>query len=386
MADADIRAATLLREFARRTGVAGMQPPRRYLWTDAFAVCTWLGLEQEPDASALAATLVEQVHATLGRHRGDDGRTGWISGLAEGEGLRHPTAGGLRIGKPLPERRVDEPYEPRLEWERDGQYFHYLTRWLHALDQFAACSGHPDARRWAHELADVAVRRFCLESAAGPRLAWKMSIDLTRPLVPGSGQHDALDGLVACLRLRAHAAPGDREGIGRIVATLAAMTAGQDLRTDDPLGLGGLLVDAWVLRQLPDRDHGDALAGRLLALAAKGVDGWLGQRPLDAPAHQRLPFRELGLALGLHAARRIARSLAAPRSDGEHALRAASARLERHWPLAGTIESFWSGPAHQAADTWSDHLDINAVMLAACLAPAGYLDLRGARGLTRAAS
>jgi hypothetical protein len=110
-------------------------------------------------------------------------------------------------------------------------------------------------------------------------------------------------------------------------------------------------------------------------LAASGLDRWLGDGPLEAPAHRRLPFRELELALGLHAARRIARSLAAPIAAGEHALRAASARLERHWAIADAIEAFWSAPGHQAADTWIDHLDINAVMLAACLAPAGYLDL-----------
>jgi hypothetical protein len=47
----------------------------------------------------------------------------------------HPTRGGLRIGKQLPERRPGEPYDPQVEWDRDGQYFHYLTKWMHALDQ-----------------------------------------------------------------------------------------------------------------------------------------------------------------------------------------------------------------------------------------------------------
>jgi len=43
-----------------------------------------------------------------------------------------PTIGGLRIGKHLPERRLDEPYDPVLEWEGDGQYY-YLTKWMLAL-------------------------------------------------------------------------------------------------------------------------------------------------------------------------------------------------------------------------------------------------------------
>jgi hypothetical protein len=36
------------------------------------------------------------------------------------EGEAHPTQGGLRIGKALPERRVDEPFDEQLEWERAG--------------------------------------------------------------------------------------------------------------------------------------------------------------------------------------------------------------------------------------------------------------------------
>jgi hypothetical protein len=43
-------------------------------------------------------------------------------------GAAHPTRGGLRIGKKLPERRPGEAFQERLEWERDGQYFHYLTK------------------------------------------------------------------------------------------------------------------------------------------------------------------------------------------------------------------------------------------------------------------
>jgi len=37
-------AIALMNEFAQRTGLTSKQPPRRYLWTDAFAVCNLLGL------------------------------------------------------------------------------------------------------------------------------------------------------------------------------------------------------------------------------------------------------------------------------------------------------------------------------------------------------
>lgn len=82
-----------------------------------------------------ALNLIEMVHEHLGKHHPKDERTGWISGLPEKEGEKHPTIAGLRIGKKLPERDRSEPFNDRLEWERDGQYFHYITRWITALLQ-----------------------------------------------------------------------------------------------------------------------------------------------------------------------------------------------------------------------------------------------------------
>ena len=71
----------------------------------------------------LALDLVKQVHETLGRHREDDERGGWISGLDEDEGYRHPTAGGLRIGKLLPDKQPYEPEDADVEWDRVWSVF-----------------------------------------------------------------------------------------------------------------------------------------------------------------------------------------------------------------------------------------------------------------------
>jgi len=125
------KATLLMRQFAERTGLTSDRPTRRYLWTDAFAVCNFLGLARltgERSYADLALRLVDQVHHVLGRYRADDTRAGWISGLGEREGEAHPTRGGLRIGKALPERGPGEPFDQGLEWDRDGQYFHYLTK------------------------------------------------------------------------------------------------------------------------------------------------------------------------------------------------------------------------------------------------------------------
>src|SRR5262245_36756552 len=100
--------------FADRTGLASDHSGRRYLWTDAFAVCNFLGLARdtgEQRFDALAFRLIERVHSTLGRHREDDRRHGRISGLTDAEGQAHPTLGGLRIGKGLPERDPIEPVD-----------------------------------------------------------------------------------------------------------------------------------------------------------------------------------------------------------------------------------------------------------------------------------
>jgi hypothetical protein len=84
---ATARAAQLMSEFARRTGLFPASPKgQRYLWTDAFAVCNFLELfARTGDELYLrpATDLIDQVHHVLGRYRADDRRHGWISGLDE---------------------------------------------------------------------------------------------------------------------------------------------------------------------------------------------------------------------------------------------------------------------------------------------------------------
>ena len=85
----------IMTEFADLTGLSSADKiPRRYLWTDAFAVCNFLELYRQMSNESykhLALRLVDQVHNTLGRHREDDPRTSWISGLDEQDGKIHPT-------------------------------------------------------------------------------------------------------------------------------------------------------------------------------------------------------------------------------------------------------------------------------------------------------
>jgi hypothetical protein len=373
-------AIELMRAFADRTGLTSAQPSRRYLWTDAFAVCNFLGLHEitgKDEHRDFALRLVDRVHHTLARHRDDDPRTGWISGLDEPEAERHPTRGGLRIGKPLPERGPDQAYDERLEWERDGQYFHYLTKWMLALDQVARRTREPRYNRWARELAETAEAAFSYRPAMGaPRMVWKMSIDLSRPLVPSMGQHDPLDGLVTAMQLDATAQrlsdPVEGPSLEDEIARYASMLQHSDLATVDPLGIGGLLTDAHRVQQLGDTGGfgtGDLVA-RLLAASLSGLQRYARSQELRAPAQYRLAFRELGLAIGLEAVRRMREgAVTDPRVRGQ--LQA----LSHFIPLGGQITAFWRDPAHRRSETWLEHRDINDVMLATSLVPNGFLDL-----------
>ncbi|RME35190.1 MAG: hypothetical protein D6786_02675 [Gammaproteobacteria bacterium] len=378
------QAIALMDAFARRTGVEGEAPPRRYLWTDAFAVCNDLGLARATGEARFrerALRLIDQVHEVLGRHRPDDDRQGWLSGLPDDKAREHPTRGGLRIGKPLPERGPDEPFDERLEWERDGQYFHYLTKWMHALDQAARATGEVRYSRWARELAITAHRAFVYRRPGrAPKMYWKMSIDLTRPQVPSMGQHDPLDGYLTTLQLIATAhALGDapQPELDAALKDYATMVAAGALETGDPLGLGGLLTDAYRLHQL--RAQGASadprLAARILEAAFAGLRYYAAAGELRQPAAYRLGFRELGLAIGLHAVARMrgeARETAATDPQERDLLEA----LARFLPLAREIEGFWLQEVNREAPTWTEHRDINEVMLATALAPDGFLRLR----------
>ncbi len=255
---------------------------RRYLWTDAFAVCNYLGLYLETHDDrykTLALSLVDQVHTVLGRHRDDDTRAGWISGLDKYDGERHPTRGGLRIGKDLNERGPSEPFDDSLEWDRDGQYFHYLTKWMHALYCAGRISGDPVYGKWALELAKRVHDGFTyLPSPGGLKyMYWKMSIDLSRPLVTSMGQHDPLDGLITYHQLQTQA-PGDSDkgrwpDLTGEITDMVGICRGKSWATDDPLGLGGLLWDAYKTAQLIVDHHfkGATLLNTLLDAALSGL-------------------------------------------------------------------------------------------------------------------
>ncbi len=380
---------TIMTEFARLTGLSPERnAPRRYLWTDAFAVCNFLGLYQGTGVEEfknLALRLVDQVHHTLGRHRGDDSRTGWISGLDEEQGRKHPTRGGLRIGKPLQERGPTVRFDEGLEWDRDGQYYHYLTKWMHALNRASRVTEDIKYHTWAVELAKTAHARFVYTSPrGGPRkMYWKMSIDLSRPLVPSMGQHDPLDGFVTYNELQATAAEKDEESIEKDlraeILDMAHLCQGKSWVTDDPLGIGGLLFDACRVAQLiaiGNLEQTDLLR-TLLESSLIGLESFVKENSLRLPVGYRLAFRELGLSIGLRAVETIRERIAKESTPlrNEDLLHSRLEILGRYAGLRKIIEKFWLEGANRKTSTYVAHHDINEVMLATSLSPDGFLEL-----------
>lgn len=381
-------ARELMLEYASLSGLRPAQPnPQRYLWTDAFAACNFLTLYRETKDDqfrTLALDLVHQVHYSLGRHRNDDRRTGWISGLGEKEGAEHPTIGGLRIGKEMNERKPGEPYDEYLEWDRDGQYYHYLTKWMHALATVALATGDPVYTKWAIELAKTAHSRFAY--APSPRVRklmyWKMSIDLSYPLVSSMGQHDPLDGLVTYCELQAQAdqSEGQKDWLPLHdeIADISRTCEVQQLITDDLLGIGSLLVDAFRISQLivTGKFPRKSLLPEVLEAALSGLDYYsLTTASARRPADYRLAFRELGLSIGLHAIGQMQKLIDQhPGVFGrDPSIFTLLQRVIPHFSIQREIETCWLEHRNRESQGWLDHRLINMVMLATSLAPDCFL-------------
>lgn len=287
----------------------------RYLWTDAFGVVNLLTMHKEYTIAgggcddtrylALARRLVETVHDVLGRTR--DGRSR-LPGATD----NHPLGGGLRIGK-------TDAHGP----DCDGQYHHYLTIWMFALNRMAMASGDMDYNRQAVELARAIHPKFFVDrSAARPRMIWKMATDLSAPLVTSEGNLDPIDGFVMFRLLQATALEaGDGEVLTEEIADYRRVMdrKGEHFVSSDPLDLGMTL---WTAHWFSDRETwASNLATRcfehlcqfLTRDARPVLLGLVGSTMLTSVADNlfeidqyltrnikfRLAFREFGTSLGL---------------------------------------------------------------------------------------
>ena len=212
---------------------------------------------------------------------------------------------------------------------------------------------------------------------------WKMSIDLSYPLVPSMGQHDPLDGLITYLQLQT-TAPKEAEhptwpDLQAEITDMAGICVDKNWATTDPLSLGGLLADAYKLAQLIAHHNLKQfdLLETLLEASLVGLQTYASQATLQLPVDFRLAFRELGLSIGLQAVEKL--QILVKENPGLFEARVyLHSRLEalrRYTPLAESIEIFWLERPHREAESWLAHREINMVMLTTSLAPDGYLRL-----------
>lgn len=205
----------------------------RYLWTDAFGVVNFLTLYQETSSTrylSLAKRLAENVHNILGWKRDGSSR---LPGATDQE----PLEGGLRIGK------VEATGS-----DGDGQYHHYLTLWMFALNRLSIATGDKGHNKNAISLAKAIHPHFVIKTGNTPRMVWKVSSDMKKVLVPSEGHLDAATGYVVCRVLQ------DTDGSDILKEEIADYEDlmekdGKLTASRDPLDLGMALWMCHILRE-----------------------------------------------------------------------------------------------------------------------------------------
>ncbi len=225
----------------------------RYLWTDAFGVILLVSLYDQLDQRIYlneAESVVAEVDRVLGRPLG------------------------IRIG--------EAP-------DRDGQYFHYLTMWLHALEVLGRFI--PDYRQKAIDLVRQIHAPFVVR---GHGVYWKMEDDLSAPCAGiGFGALDAFGGYVAYRQLDCELLAGEIADMRSLIEQSAAI-----LEITQDLGLGMML---WMSHFFPTEDWAKRQRCRCLdTLDRMWVPGGYYCREPLLP-DTKFAFTNFGVSIGLQA-------------------------------------------------------------------------------------
>lgn len=271
---------------ADEAGLCSDRHQRRYLWTDAFGVLSYISIakryetdnkpEEAQKYTQAANILIDVVHECLGKPRSSSPVDAMSPSTISPTGYV-----GLRIGK------VDTRQATDYGMHYDGQYWHYIDKWLFALSR---CGRNEEARRLAKSV-------FPYFFDTGPHgtghqggIRWKLSVDGTPPPQLHRA-HASDDGLVALIVLTI------LQQQQRDVSTTADFTYEIQLLqaslenyrpqvTDDPLGWG---LDAWYDEFLEGHPRRSALAK-------------YASSALDYEVHMTLPFRLYGAIIGARTA------------------------------------------------------------------------------------
>jgi hypothetical protein len=210
-----------------------------------------------------------------------------------------------------------------------------------------------------------------------------MSTDLSRPLVPAMGLHDVVDGLITFREVQqamtTMSVASELHAIAIAIKSLIGLCQRKNWATDDPLGIGGLLFDAWRLCQLFDRNsQADVdLLEALLDGCNYGLTSFVSAGNLARTISNRLAFRELGLSIGLKAVSAIAHRITNRGSYFEIRgnLRRSINLLQQQDSIGDEIIGEWLPHAVNQNKSWRAHQDINEVMLATALIPNTFLSI-----------
>ncbi|KAL8646133.1 MAG: hypothetical protein Q9226_007002 [Calogaya cf. arnoldii] len=176
----------------------------------------------------------------------------------------------------------------------DGQYHHYQTIWLFALNRMSVASQHAPYNDDAIALAKAIHPRFFdnVESTA-PRMYWKIAMDMSRPLVAGEGNTDALDGYVVYSLLAAGAK--DPQCLATEIADYRRVIdrKGQHLVSHDMLDLG---MSLWLAQW---GSAGNSSAQQLGTRCIERFDDIVSTGSLEGSFRRRIAFRDFGAMLGL---------------------------------------------------------------------------------------
>jgi hypothetical protein len=297
----------------------------RYLWTDAYGVCNYITLyceTKDPMHLDQADALIKDVHDTLGKNRSLTRRLGDSTD-------QHPLRGGLRIGK------VDEEGTR----DGDGQYYHYLIKWMYALNRMSLVRKDSKYNDWAIELVKATHDAFITgKETLRPRMFWKMSIDLTRPHVYSEGNLDPFNGYVI-YRILAESS-SDPVILQDEIATLKKIVDSKykNYSCDDTLGIGSALLLTHYYLNEPWSEH--LTTESIDSLESKWDSGYF-----TSPINRRLAFREFGATMGIQVNPRV--------------------------------PAYWEQRAKELHDLWEKNLytrdkDITPVMYCASLIPGSF--------------
>ncbi|RGP60428.1 l-ascorbic acid binding [Fusarium longipes] len=255
----------------------------RYLWTDAFGVVNFItlyGQTTDDKYLSLAKRLVQTVHEILGRTRDGSSR---LPGATDKE----PLKGGLRIGK-----------EDAEGSDGDGQYHHYLTLWMFALNRLSLATQDSSLNDLAIQLAKAIHPNFCFESPNRLKLVWKLSTDMQKVLVPNEGHLDAVTGFVIYRMLQETAVKqGEKDQqLKKEISDYEKLMKRAPLSpSSDALDLG---MGLWISHFYHGEEWSQSYIHKALGTASSLLDEKTSHN--NGNPSKRLAFREFGACLGVH--------------------------------------------------------------------------------------